>query len=65
MWLALRIKLRAFCVPGKHWGQAESGDAKLVAKRQAAHLEALSSPFLLGDPTYLVWYFTPEILLPA
>lgn len=49
----------------KPWGQAKPGDTKLMAKRQAVHLEALSSPFLLGDPTYLTWYFTPEILLPA
>ena len=59
------IKLRAFHVLGKHWGQAKPGDTKLIAKRQAAHLEALSSPFLLGDPTYLTCYFTPEILLPS
>lgn len=65
MWLVLGIKLRAFHVLGKHWGQAKPGDTKLIAKRQAAHLEALSSPFLLGDPTYLTCYFTPEILLPS
>lgn len=65
VWLVLGIKLRAFHVLGKHWGQAKPGDTKLIAKRQAAHLEALSFPFLLGDPTHLNCYFTPEILLPS
>ena len=45
---------------GRAWRQ----DTRL-AKQQAAQREALSSLFLLGNPTYLTLYFTPKILLPA
>lgn len=64
MCLVPGIELGTFCVPGNHWGEAEPGDTRL-AKKQAAQLEASPSLFLLGNPTYLTWYLTPKILLPA